>query len=134
MKQPLSPVQAITFFSICILALLVLGISCGSQLSFNSIQSGITHAPAKKPDLEIAEAHPGPVASEKATASAILARTQVPILCYHQIRDWSLSDSKRAKDYIVPINNFREQMKLLADNGYDAISPYQLYNYLLKGS
>jgi peptidoglycan/xylan/chitin deacetylase (PgdA/CDA1 family) len=134
MKQPSTPVQAITVFSICILTLLVLGISCGSQLSFNSLHSSITHATTAKPNLDVAEADPGPVASENATPRVILNRTQVPILCYHQIRDWSPSDSKRAKDYIVPINNFREQVKLLADNGYHTISPDQLYNYLLKGA
>src|SRR5206468_11653311 len=52
---------------------------------------------------------------------------------YHRIRDWSASDSKRAEDYIVPVNNFREQMKFLADNGYHTILPDQLYDYLLKG-
>jgi peptidoglycan/xylan/chitin deacetylase (PgdA/CDA1 family) len=34
----------------------------------------------------------------------------------------------------VPVNNFREQIKLLADNGYHTISPDQLYSYLLKGT
>ncbi|HKB43804.1 MAG TPA: polysaccharide deacetylase family protein [Chitinophagaceae bacterium] len=66
-------------------------------------------------------------------ATTILNRAQIPILCYHQIRDWSASDSKRAEDYIVPVNNFREQMKFLADNGYHTILPDQLYDYLLKG-
>ncbi len=72
--------------------------------------------------------------SVTADANAILNRQQVPILCYHQIRDWVPSDSKTAKDYIVPVNNFREQMKLLADNGYHTILPDQLYDYLLKGA
>jgi peptidoglycan/xylan/chitin deacetylase (PgdA/CDA1 family) len=67
-------------------------------------------------------------------ASVILNRPQIPILCYHQIRNWSPSDSKRAKDYIVPVDNFREQIKSLADNGYHTILPDQLYNYLLSGS
>jgi peptidoglycan/xylan/chitin deacetylase (PgdA/CDA1 family) len=66
-------------------------------------------------------------------AATILQRPQVPILCYHRIRNWSSSDSKTAKDYIVPVNNFREQMKLLADSGYHTILPGQLYDYLLKG-
>jgi peptidoglycan/xylan/chitin deacetylase (PgdA/CDA1 family) len=66
--------------------------------------------------------------------SAVLHRAQVPILCYHQIRDWSPSDSKRAKDYIVPVNTFREQIKMLADSGYHTILPYQLFDYLLKGT
>ncbi len=69
-----------------------------------------------------------------ADAVTILQRQQVPILCYHQIRDWQPFDSKRAKDYIVPVNNFREQMKILADNGYHTILPDQLYNYLVKGT
>lgn len=67
-------------------------------------------------------------------ASAVLNRPQVPILCYHQIRNWSPADSKRAKDYIVPVENFRQQMKLLADNGYHTILPDQLYDYLTKGA
>ena len=69
-----------------------------------------------------------------ANAATILLQPQVPILCYHQIRNWTASDSKRAKDYIVPVNNFKEQMKLLADSGYHTILPDQLYNYLLKGT
>jgi len=67
-------------------------------------------------------------------ASVILNRPQIPILCYHQIRNWSPSDSKKAKDYIVPVDNFRQQMKALADDGYHTILPDQLYNYLLTGS
>jgi len=67
-------------------------------------------------------------------ATEILARKQVPILCYHHIRDWKASDSKRAKDYIVPLGNFRDQLKMLADSGYSTILPDQLYNYLNTGA
>jgi len=66
-------------------------------------------------------------------AASVLNRSQVPILCYHQIRDWLASDSKTAKDYIVSVNNFREQMQLLAKNGYHSILPDQLYDYLVNG-
>ncbi|PWT99223.1 MAG: polysaccharide deacetylase [Bacteroidetes bacterium] len=68
-----------------------------------------------------------------ASAATILSRKEVPILCYHQIRDWKSTDSKRAKDYIVPVSNFKEQMKWLADSGYHTISPDQLYEYLNTG-
>ena len=67
-------------------------------------------------------------------AEAILKIKEVPILCYHQIRDWKPTDSKMAKAYIVPINAFREQIKMLADSGYHTILPDQLYNYLTKGA
>jgi peptidoglycan/xylan/chitin deacetylase (PgdA/CDA1 family) len=68
-----------------------------------------------------------------ANASTILSRKQVPILCYHQLRDWKSTDSKRAKDYIVPVSIFRGQMKMLADSGYTTILPDQLMNYLKFG-
>jgi len=67
-----------------------------------------------------------------ADVSDILARKEVPILCYHQIRDWKPTDSKRAKDYIVPVAVFKEQMKMLADSGYHTILPDELYEYLTK--
>jgi peptidoglycan/xylan/chitin deacetylase (PgdA/CDA1 family) len=67
-------------------------------------------------------------------AAAIYARPQVPILCYHQIRDWTGRDSKGAKDYIVPIAAFKAQIKMLADSGYHTILPDQLYAYLTTGA
>lgn len=73
-------------------------------------------------------------ATATATAASILARPQVPILCYHQIRDWRGSDSKGAKDYIVPVANFKQQMQMLADSGYHTILPDQLYAYLTTGA
>jgi len=66
-------------------------------------------------------------------ASVILAKKQVPILCYHQIRDWKLTDSKTSKTYIVPPASFAAQMRMLADSGYHTISPDQLYAYLVSG-
>ncbi|MGI4821012.1 MAG: polysaccharide deacetylase family protein [Janthinobacterium lividum] len=78
---------------------------------------------------------PSTIPAAKATdAAAIYARPQVPILCYHQIRDWTGRDSKGAKDYIVPIAAFKAQMKMLADSGYHTILPDQLYAYLTTGA
>ncbi|OON70048.1 polysaccharide deacetylase family protein [Hymenobacter sp. CRA2] len=73
-------------------------------------------------------------ASAVGNAAAILARPQVPILCYHQIRDWRAKDSKGAKDYIVPVEQFKAQIKMLADSGYHTILPDQLYAYLTTGA
>ncbi|QJX48494.1 polysaccharide deacetylase family protein [Hymenobacter taeanensis] len=73
-------------------------------------------------------------ASKRADAAAILARPQVPILCYHQIRDWRAKDSKGAKDYIVPVEQFKAQIKMLADSGYHSILPDQLFAYLTTGA
>ena len=68
-----------------------------------------------------------------ADAATILSRKQVPILCYHQIRDWKASDSKTAKDYITPVATFKAHMKMLADSGYHSVLPEQVYNYLVYG-
>ncbi len=78
---------------------------------------------------------PGTVtATAPADAATILAKKQVPILCYHQIRDWNASDSKAAKDYIVPEQLFKEQLQVLADSGYQTILPDQLLAYLTTGA
>jgi peptidoglycan/xylan/chitin deacetylase (PgdA/CDA1 family) len=68
-----------------------------------------------------------------ADAATILARKQVPILCYHQIRDWRAGDSQTAKDYITPVSTFKAHMKMLADSGYHSVLPDQVYNYLVYG-
>lgn len=70
---------------------------------------------------------------KKATATEVLAKPQVPILCYHQIRNWTSTDGKMGKDYIVPVAEFKSQMKMLADSGYQTILPDQLYDYLVYG-
>ena len=66
--------------------------------------------------------------------SVILAKKEVPILCYHQIRDWKPTDSKTNRDYIMPPADFRAEMKMLHDSGYHTILPDQLYAYLTRGA
>ncbi|MFN0256283.1 polysaccharide deacetylase family protein [Pedobacter ureilyticus] len=68
-----------------------------------------------------------------ADAATILARKEVPVLCYHQIREWLPSDGKRAKDDIISPTKFKEHVKMLADSGYNSILPDQLYDYLVYG-
>ncbi|MCW3105664.1 MAG: polysaccharide deacetylase family protein [Segetibacter sp.] len=69
-----------------------------------------------------------------ADAATILARKEVPVLCYHQIRDWNGGDSKSARDIVVPVNLFKAHLKILADSGYHTILPDQLYDYLTTGA
>jgi peptidoglycan/xylan/chitin deacetylase (PgdA/CDA1 family) len=68
-----------------------------------------------------------------ANALEILQKKEVPILCYHQLRDYKPTDSKTARDYIVPPAVFSQQLKMLADSGYHTILPDQLMDYLLLG-
>jgi peptidoglycan/xylan/chitin deacetylase (PgdA/CDA1 family) len=67
-------------------------------------------------------------ASDKTAGDA-----QIPVLCYHQVRDWKSTDSKFQRTFIVPVATFKEQIKILHDSGYHTITPDQLTDHLTKG-
>ena len=68
-----------------------------------------------------------------ADAATILARKEVPILCYHNIKDFTNQAGEMTKTYTVKPLNFSAQMKAIHDAGYHSILPQQLYNYLAYG-
>jgi peptidoglycan/xylan/chitin deacetylase (PgdA/CDA1 family) len=67
-------------------------------------------------------------------AITILHRKQIPVLCYHQIRDYRPGESSSTRVYIVPVEHFIEQIRMLADSGYHSIAPAQYYAYLTTGA
>lgn len=129
MKNPVS-------FS-CIAALLFLS-SCQSSVSTSLIPE-IPAVPVANSKPEAAEAEfdkkeETSVAVSDIDAATVLSKPQIPILCYHQIRDWRGNESRGVKDAVVPPAIFRSQLQILADSGYHTILPDDLYNYLTKGS
>lgn len=68
-------------------------------------------------------------AKEKPMAdiATILAKKEVPVLCYHHIRD-------KKEPYSVTPAIFADQMKALSDSGYKTILPNDLYEYLVHGA
>jgi peptidoglycan/xylan/chitin deacetylase (PgdA/CDA1 family) len=68
------------------------------------------------------------------TATEILAKKEVPILCYHNIRDFTANASGMIKTYTVKPAAFAAQMKALSDDGYHTILPNQLREYLLHNA
>src|SRR5687767_5186260 len=107
--------------SIILIALIMFSYSCGedpsataSTTSNNSIDS-----PSAKKDTAT-----GVIAD----AASILAKTEVPVLCYHDIRN------TKPGVYSVPIETFKQQMKTLADSGYKTITPDEYYAYLTRGA
>lgn len=58
-------------------------------------------------------------------ATQILAKPQVPILCYHRI------ENGRNDEYTVSPASFNNQIKTLSDSGFHSISPDELYDYLV---
>jgi len=118
-----SPVTAI-------LALFLISTGC----QFQSAQAADNMAGLTEKDSTEIKKPPVATVTAPANAITIMGRKQVPVLCYHQIRNWRPTDSKQAKDYIVPEAAFEEQIKMLADSGYHTISADQLYNYLINGA
>ena len=61
----------------------------------------------------------------KNTRAQIYAKQEIPVLCYHRI------EKDKKSDYNVSPATFAAHIKILADSGYHAISPAQLYDYLV---
>jgi peptidoglycan/xylan/chitin deacetylase (PgdA/CDA1 family) len=89
---------------------------------------------ASKPSTNTISLPPKPaetsVDTVMADAPTIIERKQVPILCYHDIKEWRPNEKLSMKVYLVPVQRFKDQIKLLADSGYHSITPDQYYNYL----
>lgn len=66
-----------------------------------------------------------------ADLATILSKKEVPVLCYHHIRNVPAGQSESMKSYSVSPASFAEQMKALHDSGYQTILPGQLYEYLV---
>jgi peptidoglycan/xylan/chitin deacetylase (PgdA/CDA1 family) len=71
-----------------------------------------------------------PIKKDNST-EAILSKKEVPILCYHNIKNFDANAGPMTKVYTVKPAAFAEQMKALADAGYHSILPNQLYDYLV---
>lgn len=80
--------------------------------------------------------------ADAATASLTTAgpkqiadRAVVPVLCYHQLREWEPSDSDYNRSLLIcPPDTFRAHLDALVDDGYTTIDPDQYLNYLTTGA
>lgn len=68
--------------------------------------------------------------SDIADAATIIARKQVPVLCYHHIKN--VHPGQNGTFFVSP-SQFAEEMKALHDSGYHTILPDQHYGYLAFG-
>jgi peptidoglycan/xylan/chitin deacetylase (PgdA/CDA1 family) len=85
------------------------------------------------PEVPLVVAPAKVVAPKKVAADAatILSKKEVPILCYHNIKELKAGDGEMTKTYTVSPANFAQQMKALSDAGYHSILPHQLNDYLV---
>lgn len=115
-----------------IIATLLLFSSCSnisseSQASKDKSDSSKQVAPTKT--TSTTSVNSGKIAS----AADILKRKEVPILCYHHIKQ-AADMPKHNSGYTVSADEFRQTLKALADSGYHSVTPDQLYNYLAYGT
>jgi len=117
-RLPVKPISPILF--LCLVILIYSGCETRGNIRLPEHQSSEVKSQAAETRLP-------------ADAASILAKAQVPVLCYHQLRDFKSSDSLSARDYIVPVSTFRQHIKALADSGYQTLLPQQLSDYLVYG-
>jgi hypothetical protein len=80
-------------------------------------------------------ASPRPAAGPRPVSRRLIAaRAHVPVLTYHQVRDWRPGDSPAARQLITPPAVFAAQMAALDRAGYTTISGTRLVDHLLTGA
>jgi peptidoglycan/xylan/chitin deacetylase (PgdA/CDA1 family) len=77
-----------------------------------------------------------PTADLAAPAAQVLGRAaDVPVLCWHQLRDWRAGDSASARATLIcPPAAFRAQLDALHAGGYSTISPDEHLAHLTTGA
>jgi peptidoglycan/xylan/chitin deacetylase (PgdA/CDA1 family) len=108
-----------------VLAAVVLLASCSGSTSEKNSKTAETKIASKKDSTASSQTPSGPGAD----AATIIARQQVPVLCYHHI-----TEGVSKGPYTVTATTFKQQMQILADSGYHSILPEQYYNYLVYGT
>ncbi|HET9650089.1 MAG TPA: polysaccharide deacetylase family protein, partial [Microlunatus sp.] len=70
-----------------------------------------------------------------ATPAQITARATVPVLCWHQLRNWTPTDGSYARNLLIcPPATFRAQLDALVDAGWTTIGPDQYLAHLTTGA
>jgi len=70
-----------------------------------------------------------------AEASPVAARATVPVLCWHQLRDWRTTDGSYSRKFLIcPPRTFRAQLDVLAGDGWTTISPDRYLSHLTTGA
>src|SRR4028118_282811 len=68
------------------------------------------------------------------TPQEVLARSTVPVLCFHQLREFRADDSAYARTMITPPPVFTAQLQALRDGGYTPITAAALADHLQFGA
>lgn len=80
---------------------------------------------------------PLPASSGAATTDpeVIASRATVPVLCWHQLRDWRSSDTRYNRNFLIcPPAAFRAQLDAISRAGHTTITPDQYLAHLTTGA
>jgi len=96
--------------------------------------------PAGPPQPSLAQVVGRPTAPASArpvttNPAVTAARATVPVLCWHQLRDWTSSDLDYARRLLIcPPKQFRSQLGALAGAGYTTVTADQYLEHLQRGT
>lgn len=113
------------FFILSAFLLAACNASSGSQNKADSTKVSVANAQADSTGA------PVQMDAKANDAAQILAKKQVPVLCFHHIREPKPGESETFKSFSVTPAQFAALMGALKDSGYHTILPDQLYNYLV---
>jgi peptidoglycan/xylan/chitin deacetylase (PgdA/CDA1 family) len=68
------------------------------------------------------------------TPEEVLARSTVPVLCFHQLREFRADDGAYARSIITPPAVLTAQLQALRDGGYSTVTAPALVDHLQFGS
>ncbi|MCZ2804284.1 polysaccharide deacetylase family protein [Modestobacter sp. VKM Ac-2983] len=119
-------------------ALLLAGCSrSGSDRVAAPTTSAPSTSAATTSAAETSSAAPSPTeepAPTPGTLAEILARSTVPVLCFHQIREFRADDSAYARTITTPPAALTAQFQALRDGGYTPVTAPALVDHLQFGA
>ena len=76
----------------------------------------------------------GPTPAGPPEPSAVMERATVPVLCWHQLRNWEEGDNEYSRSILIcPPENCREQLDAIAEDGWAPIDADQYLEHLTTG-
>ena len=96
-----------------------------------------TAATSSAPSASVATSGATPSTSAPPTPGTpdeVIARSTVPVLCFHQLREFRADDSAYARTMITPPPVFTAQLQALRDGGYTPIPAAVLVDHLQFGA
>lgn len=108
--------------------------SSPSQPTANSSPAAPSSTAGRRPGAPTSSAT-HKAAPKPVTPAEIIARATVPVLCWHQLRDWRPSDGAVARNELIcPPRHFRAQLDALKHDGWTTVGPDQYLAHLTSGA